>query len=76
MGREKEWQSIRDKFDECLTRNMAQVLLIRGAAGVGKSRLTWELREWVQRSDQLFKLDIIQYDHSERLPSHGLNTLI
>jgi len=43
---------------------------------VGKSRLVWELREWFLRQERLYRLDVVQYDHSERLPSHGLNALI
>jgi class 3 adenylate cyclase/tetratricopeptide (TPR) repeat protein len=77
VGREQEWGKIQALLDECLQSDVTRIALIRGAAGVGKSRLTWELREWAQhRQDQLFRLDVIQYDHSERLPSHGLNTLI
>jgi len=35
-----------------------------------------ELRDWLQHQEDLYRLDVTQYDHSERLPSHGLNALI
>lgn len=76
VGREKEWQAVLNCVNECIQKQTLKTLFLRGAAGVGKSRITWELREWAQRQQQLFRLDVIQYDHSERLPSHGLNSLI
>ncbi|MDO8752426.1 MAG: adenylate/guanylate cyclase domain-containing protein, partial [Anaerolineales bacterium] len=76
VGRDQEWQILQTSLQRCLAENRLEALFIRGAAGVGKSRMTWELREWAQHQSELFRFDIIQYDHSERLPSHGLNSLI
>jgi class 3 adenylate cyclase/tetratricopeptide (TPR) repeat protein len=76
VGRAKEWQQIQATWQETVAQAKLQVVMIRGAAGVGKSRLVWELREWFQRQERLYRLDVVQYDHSERLPSHGLNSLI
>ncbi len=76
VGREKEWQVIQSAFADCRRKETLRVMAVRGPAGVGKSRLMWELREWLQRQPEMFRLDVIQYDHSERLPSHGLNALI
>ncbi len=76
VGRDQEWQILQTCLQRCRTENRLEPLFIRGAAGVGKSRMTWELREWAQHQSELFRFDIIQYDHSERLPSHGLNSLI
>lgn len=76
VGRETEWQELMKNISECIQQQALKTLFLRGAAGVGKSRITWELREWAQRQEQLFRLDVIQYDHSERMPSHGLNSLI
>jgi class 3 adenylate cyclase/tetratricopeptide (TPR) repeat protein len=76
VAREKEWEQIQGRLQDAVAQNNLQVVLVRGAAGVGKSRLIWEFRDWVSRQDRLFRLDVVQYDHSERLPSHGLNSLI
>jgi class 3 adenylate cyclase/tetratricopeptide (TPR) repeat protein len=76
VGREREWRQMQTQIETCLEKKTLQALCIRGAAGVGKSRMIWELREWAQHRPELFRFDVIQYDHSERLPSHGLNTLI
>jgi class 3 adenylate cyclase/tetratricopeptide (TPR) repeat protein len=76
VGREKEWNQLQVTLQEAVAQKGLRVVLIRGAAGVGKSRLTWELRDWVQRQEQFYRLDVVQYDHSETLPSHGLNSLI
>ena len=76
VGREREWEQIQTALQETVAQNKLQVVVVRGAVGVGKSRLIWELRDWFQRQERLYRLDMVQYDHSERLPSHGLNTLI
>ncbi len=76
VGREKEWEQLQAALQEAVAQNRLRVVLVRGAAGVGKSRLTWELRDWIQRQEQFYRLDVVQYDHSEHLPSHGLNSLI
>lgn len=76
VGREAEWEVIQSMLRQVVQEQTLKALFVRGAAGVGKSRLAWELREWAQRAPELYRLDIIQYDHSERLPSHGLNALI
>jgi class 3 adenylate cyclase/tetratricopeptide (TPR) repeat protein len=76
VGRAKEWQQIQNAVQKTVAQSELQVVVIRGAAGVGKSRLVWELREWFLRQERLYRLDVVQYDHSERLPSHGLNALI
>jgi class 3 adenylate cyclase/tetratricopeptide (TPR) repeat protein len=76
VGREKEWKLLQAQIKQCLKMKKLESLCIRGAAGVGKSRIIWELRDWAQRQPELYRFDVIQYDHSERLPSHGLNTLL
>ena len=76
VGREVEWGLIQSTLGEAIQQRTLKVLFVRGPAGVGKSRLAWELREWAQGAAELYRLDVIQYDHSERLPSHGLNAMI
>ncbi len=76
VGREAEWRLIQSTLMEAVQQKTLKALFVRGAAGVGKSRLVWELREWVRRVPELYRVDVIHYDHSERLPSHGLNAVI
>jgi class 3 adenylate cyclase/tetratricopeptide (TPR) repeat protein len=76
VGREAEWAALHKYLEDTVQQSNFQILLVRGAAGVGKSRLIWELREWIQRNPAIYRLDIAQFDHSEKLASHGLNTLI
>ncbi|MBI3160369.1 MAG: AAA family ATPase [Chloroflexi bacterium] len=76
VGREAEWARLQGELQTCLSERSPRVVILRGPAGVGKSRLVWELRDWVQRQPEIYRVDVAQYDHSERLPSHGLNTLI
>ncbi|MEW5939326.1 MAG: adenylate/guanylate cyclase domain-containing protein, partial [Chloroflexota bacterium] len=76
VGREAEWETIQSTLREAVQGQTLKALFVRGAAGVGKSRLAWELREWVRHVPEAYRLDVIQYDHSERLPSHGLNALV
>lgn len=76
VGREREWHQLQAALQEAIRERALRLVLIRGAAGVGKSRLVWELRDWIQRQPAVYRLDIAQYDHSEHLPSHGLNALI
>jgi class 3 adenylate cyclase/tetratricopeptide (TPR) repeat protein len=76
VGREREWQEIQTLLREVIDTRTLRVLIIRGDAGVGKSRLVWELRDWIQRQEDIYRVDVVQYDHSERLPSHGLNALL
>ncbi|HET9912903.1 MAG TPA: adenylate/guanylate cyclase domain-containing protein [Anaerolineales bacterium] len=76
VGRETEWRLIQSTLREAVQQKTLKALFVHGAAGVGKSRLVWELREWVRRSPELYRVDVIHYDHSARLPSHGLNAVI
>jgi len=76
VGREKEWGQIHAILQNTIDTNTLQVLLLRGAAGIGKSRLVWELREWLQSQPIIYRVDVVQFDHSARLPSHGVNSLI
>lgn len=76
VGRDREWQALQTRLQAAIETRSLQILVIRGNAGVGKSRLVWELRDWLQRQEELYRVDVVQYDHSERLPAHGLNTLL
>jgi tetratricopeptide (TPR) repeat protein len=60
VGRERELRELTAAFDECVVSRVAAVVLVTGAAGVGKSRLRRELvarlahrdaRVWIGRAD-------------------------
>ena len=76
VGRDVEWQFLQDALAKARQERTLQTVLVRGPAGVGKSRLVWELRDWVQKQPEVYWVDLVQYDTSERLPSHGLNALL
>ena len=76
VGRDQEWELLQRALRRSIEQRRLQVVAVRGPAGVGKSRLVWELRDWVQKQPEVYRVDLVQYDSSERLPSHGLNALI
>jgi class 3 adenylate cyclase/tetratricopeptide (TPR) repeat protein len=76
VGRETEWDQLQSLLQKAIEEASLQVVVLRGVAGIGKSRLVWELRDWIQRQSTIYQVDMVQYDHSARLPSHGLNTMI
>jgi len=76
VGRDQEWEQLQQALRRAIEQRQLQVVAVRGPAGVGKSRLVWELRDWVQKQPEVYRVDLVQYDSSERLPSHGLNALI
>jgi class 3 adenylate cyclase len=76
VGREKEWAQIMQEINQAQVDRNLRVVLLRGAAGIGKSRLAWELRDWIQRTPQIYRVNMVQFDAGDRLPSHGLNTII
>ena len=46
-GRDTELRALRDLFHACVDHGQARLVLVSGAAGVGKSRLGWELEKHV-----------------------------
>lgn len=76
VGREPEWEALQTALRQAVDGCSLKVVVIRGPAGIGKSRLVWELRDWVQKESAVYRIDVVQYDHSTQLPAHGLNTLI
>lgn len=76
VGREREWSHLLQCLESAVQNRTLRVVILRGPAGVGKSRLVWELRDWIQRQPETYAVDVVQYDHSERLPAHGLNSII
>ena len=76
VGREQEWNQIQAELRLAIEQRSLRVVILRGAAGIGKSRLAWELRDWIQREAETYRVNVVQYDSGERLPSQGLNTII
>ncbi len=76
VGREQEWGQLQTVLQEAVEQRTLRVVALRSMAGVGKSRLIGELRDWIQREPTSYRVDVAQYDHSQRLPAHGLNLLI
>jgi DNA-binding SARP family transcriptional activator/tetratricopeptide (TPR) repeat protein len=48
VGREREWAQLREIWDKSAARR-PHLILIKGEAGIGKTRLAEELAEWVSR---------------------------
>ena len=64
-GRDAEMRTIRELFHAAVDRRTPRLVLVSGPAGVGKSRLGWEFRKYI---DGL--IDIIRW-HSGRCLSYG-----
>lgn len=75
VGREEELRLLETRWAEHEQHRTMQVVVVRGGAGTGKSRLVWQLRSQVA-TRRAGRVDVVQYDHGERSPAHGLSTLL
>jgi class 3 adenylate cyclase/tetratricopeptide (TPR) repeat protein len=64
-GRDAEMRTIRELFHAAVDRRVPRLVLVAGPAGVGKSRLGWEFRKYI---DGL--ADVVRW-HSGRCLSYG-----
>ncbi|MDQ1602374.1 MAG: hypothetical protein QOE01_219, partial [Actinomycetota bacterium] len=64
-GRDAEMRTIRELFHAAVDRRVPRLVLVSGPPGVGKSRLAWEFRKYI---DGL--VDIVRW-HSGRCLSYG-----
>ncbi|MGH8987637.1 MAG: adenylate/guanylate cyclase domain-containing protein, partial [Acidimicrobiales bacterium] len=46
-GRDAELRGLKDLFHTCVERNAPRLVVVTGPAGVGKSRLGWELEKYI-----------------------------
>lgn len=51
VGRERELATLETVFDECVSESVARAVLVTGVAGVGKSRVRYELFQRLRRRD-------------------------
>jgi len=56
VGRDRELGVLTGLFDECLSEPMARAVLVTGAAGIGKSRVRFELLRRIKARDELVEL--------------------
>jgi class 3 adenylate cyclase/tetratricopeptide (TPR) repeat protein len=65
VGREGELQLVIDALEDSVTRSAARLVTVTGDAGMGKSRLLWELFKYVDGIEDQ------RYWHQGRCPSYG-----
>ncbi|MDT8306414.1 MAG: tetratricopeptide repeat protein [Anaerolineae bacterium] len=56
VGREAEMALLRDTLQEVMATGTPRVITVVGEAGVGKSRLLYELQNWMELVDEVFRL--------------------
>ena len=48
VGRETEFQTIQSAFEQCVANGHVTVVVVKGEAGLGKSRLIYEFEAWLE----------------------------
>src|SRR5262249_51845523 len=76
VGREREWDELVFGLGRAQSERTLDVLIVRGPTGVGKTRLLHEFALHLERQRTPMRIDVCHFDHSERLPSHGLASLV
>jgi serine/threonine protein kinase/tetratricopeptide (TPR) repeat protein len=72
LGREREVRELEGLFEACVEDSMAQVVVVSGAAGCGKSRVSYEFLERMRDSGHGFELLIGRGDPMRTNVSLGL----
>jgi class 3 adenylate cyclase/tetratricopeptide (TPR) repeat protein len=75
-GRDKEFALLTGELEAAVEQSTMRVVVVRGQAGVGKTRLVTELRDRLEAEERLFRLDRVEYDRGDVQPAGGLATLI
>jgi predicted ATPase/class 3 adenylate cyclase len=56
VGRKTEFQTIQSAFEQCVSSGHVTVVLVKGEAGLGKSRLIYEFEGWLESQPTEFYL--------------------
>ncbi len=72
VGRERELGFLMGLVDECLEEPMARVALVTGAAGVGKSRVRYELQQRLRQREVRYQTWLARADPSSAGSPFGL----
>lgn len=75
-GRGREFALLSAELERALAERTMRVVVVRGPAGVGKTRLVTELRDRLEGDDQLFRFDRVEYDRADLVPAGGLAALV
>jgi class 3 adenylate cyclase/tetratricopeptide (TPR) repeat protein len=75
-GRDKEFAVLTAELERALEDRTMRVVVVRGPAGVGKSRLVTELRDRLEGEERLFRVDRVEYDRGDVEPAGGLAALL
>lgn len=75
-GRDREFGLLTAELDRALEEQTMRVVVVRGPAGVGKTRLVTELQDRLEDDDRLFRFDRVEYDRGDRAAAAGLGSLL
>jgi class 3 adenylate cyclase/tetratricopeptide (TPR) repeat protein len=75
-GRDKEFAVLTAELEAALDDRTARVVVVRGPAGVGKTRLVTELRDRLEGEERLFRVDRVEYDRGDVEPAGGIAALL
>ena len=56
VGRKTEFQTIQSAFEQCVSSGHVTVVVVKGEAGLGKSRLIYEFEAWLETQSSEFYL--------------------
>ena len=56
VGRETEFQTIQSALEQCVINGHVTVVMLKGEAGLGKSRLIYEFEAWLDSHPTVFYL--------------------
>ena len=75
-GREKEFAELTAELETALEDRTSRVVVVRGPAGVGKTRLVTELRDRLEGEERRFRVDRVEYDRGDVEPAAGIAALV
>lgn len=75
-GRGDEFAVLEQELERAIDDRTSRIVVVRGAAGIGKSRLLREFRDRLEDDTRLFRFDSVEYDRADHRPAGGLATLL